>query len=421
MNLAGHAAPLAAALYAVPALVSALGLERFGFIALAWAFVGYFSLFDLGIARALCRLVAELRGTGREEDLRSLTGGALTVTLGLGLAAATIIFASAAWICAEMLNLPASMVREATLGLQILAASVPCVTLTAALRGMLEGARHFGVVNAIRVPFGVLGFIAPLAVASQESPLPAVCAVLAGLRFAAVAAHWVACWVLLRPLALPRLPQSDAVSRILGYGAWVTVSNIVGPLMVYADRFVIGALISVAAVGYYSAPYEVLTRLWIVPAALTAALFPAMAAASPSETRILQRKGVLALLATVVPIAMIAALGSRLWIGAWLGADFATQATPVAQWLAVGIAVNCLGHIPFTFLQARGRADLTGMLHLAELPFYFAMLWMLTTSRGIEGAAMAWSARCVADSLMLFFLSARHMNKERRERSDGSL
>ena len=412
LNLGGHGAPLIAALFAVPALVSALGPERFGFLALAWALVGYFSLFDLGLGRALSRLVAERRGTAVESGLPALSGAALTMTLVLGIFAGLLVYAAAGWICGRMLSLPAAMVGEATVAVQILAASLPLVTLTAALRGVLEGARHFGWVNAIRVPLGVLTFMAPLAVAYGAAPLPAVCAVLALLRVLALAAHWAVCWRLLRPLALLRWPQVEPVRQILGYGAWVTVSNIAGPLMVYADRFVIGALISVAAVGYYAAPYEVLTRLWILPAALTGALFPALAAASAGGARTLQRKGTLVILGTAVPIALAAGLAAPVWMGAWLGQDFATRGVVVAQWLAAGVAINCLAHVPFSLLQARGRPDLTGVLHLAELPLYIVLLWLLTRSRGIEGAAIAWTLRCTADALLLFVLSARQLGKE---------
>jgi O-antigen/teichoic acid export membrane protein len=412
LNLAGHIAPLGAALIAVPALIQALGLERFGFLALAWAMVGYFSLFDLGLARALSRLVAQHRGTARDTELPALAGGALTLTLGFGVAGGAIVYVLAPWICAQVLKLPAAMVGEATLALQVLAASLPLVTLTAALRGLLEGARYFGWVNIIRVPLGVLTFVAPLAVASGEAPLPAVCAVLAAVRAAALAAHWMVCWALLRPLAPLRWPRAAAMRQVVGYGAWVTVSNVVGPLMVYADRFVIAALISVAAVGYYAAPYEVLTRLWIIPAALTGALFPALAAASPTAARALQRKGTLLILGTAVPIALAAGLAAPAWMGAWLGQDFATRGVSVAQWLAAGVAINCVAHVPFSLLQARGRANLTGVLHLAELPFYIALLWVLTETRGIEGAAIAWTVRCAADALLLFALSVRHLRKE---------
>jgi O-antigen/teichoic acid export membrane protein len=196
---------------------------------------------------------------------------------------------------------------------------------------------------------------------------------------------------------------------MLGYGAWLTVSNVVGPLMVYADRFVIGALLPVASVAYYSAPHEALTRLWILPAALTSALFPSFAAAAVAEARLLYRKGVLAMLVTAVPLALVAGLLASQWMTLWLGADFASRGAPAARWLAFGVAVNCLAYIPFTLLQARGRADLTGKLHLAELPVYLAALTALVGSSGIEGAAIAWAGRCAFDAVALFVLAGRHL------------
>ncbi|WP_419776316.1 oligosaccharide flippase family protein, partial [Lactobacillus helveticus] len=58
-----------------------------------------------------------------------------------------------------------------------------------------------------------------------------------------------------------------SIKPLLRMGSWMTVSNIVGPVMVYSDRFLIGALVSMTAVSYYVTPYEVVTKLLIVPGA----------------------------------------------------------------------------------------------------------------------------------------------------------
>jgi O-antigen/teichoic acid export membrane protein len=179
--------------------------------------------------------------------------------------------------------------------------------------------------------------------------------------------------------------------------------------MVYIDRFVIGAQVSIAAVAYYSAPYEVLTRLWVIPAALAGALYPTLAAASPAQARALHRKAVWMLFVTAVPLALVAGLLAPFWMSLWLGEEYARQGTRVAQWLAAGVAANCLAQVPFTLLHARGRADLPGKLHLAELPFYLAVLFPLIRSYGIEGAAMAWFGRCAADAALLFELARRQL------------
>jgi O-antigen/teichoic acid export membrane protein len=409
LNLAGHVLPLAAAVLVVPPLLGVLGSERFGFLALAWALVGYFSFLDLGLGRALSRIVAERLGTPREAGLPRLSGSTMTLSALLGVVAGLLLYACAGWLCNRVLDLPPDIAGEAVPAVQILAACLPLVTLTAALRGVLEGARRFGWINAIRVPLGILTFAAPLGVAHATVSLWALCTALCALRVVALAAHWWVCASLLHGLGKLRMPTREAALELFGFGAWVTVSNLVGSIMVYIDRFVIGAQVSIAAVAFYTAPYEVLTRLGVIPAALSGALYPVLAATSPAQARLLHRKAVLMLLVTAVPLALVAALLAPFWMSLWLGDEYARQGAGVAQWLAAGVAANCLAQVPFTLLQARGRADLPGKLHIAELPFYLVVLFPLIRNYGIEGAAMAWFGRCAADAVLLFALARREL------------
>jgi O-antigen/teichoic acid export membrane protein len=98
---------------------------------------------------------------------------------------------------------------------------------------------------------------------------------------------------------------------------------------------------------------------------------------------------------------MLAENGLRLWIGP----EFAQRSTPVLQWLAAGVFINCLAQVPFALIQGVGRPDLSAKLHLLELPGYLFALWYLTTRYGINGAAIAWTARVLIDAAGLFLIS----------------
>jgi len=148
LNLVGHAAPLAAALVLVPMLVARLDPERFGFLAIAWVLVGYFSLFDLGLGRALTRLVAERLGTPRETTIPILARTALGLTGLLGFVVGGLLFLLAAPLCRDLLSISRPLQEEAVAAVRLLALCLPFVTLTAALRGLLEAGQRFGWVNA---------------------------------------------------------------------------------------------------------------------------------------------------------------------------------------------------------------------------------------------------------------------------------
>src|SRR5918998_1230956 len=90
-NFAGQAAPLLVALVAIPLLIEGLGTDRFGVLTLAWIVIGYFSLFDLGLGRAMTQLVAERLGRGCERGIPPVVWTALSLMLLLGLVGTVVV------------------------------------------------------------------------------------------------------------------------------------------------------------------------------------------------------------------------------------------------------------------------------------------------------------------------------------------
>src|SRR5215470_6216410 len=80
-NLIGSGAPMLVAVFCIPTLIRGLGKERFGVLTLAWALIGYASLFDLGLGRALTQLVARKLGEEKEQEIPSLVWTSLLLML----------------------------------------------------------------------------------------------------------------------------------------------------------------------------------------------------------------------------------------------------------------------------------------------------------------------------------------------------
>jgi O-antigen/teichoic acid export membrane protein len=196
------------------------------------------------------------------------------------------------------------------------------------------------------------------------------------------------------------------VRALLVYGGWVTVSNAVSPLMTYLDRFFIGAMVSMAAVGYYTAPYEAISRTTVFPSSLTATIFPAFSSLDASRTR--QRveelcaRSLKSLLLALGPILLLVIFFAREILTVWLGPDFAAKGTFVLQVLAAGALINSLAYVPLGLLHGLGRPDLSAKFHLVELPLYIVALVYLLPRMGIGGAALAWTARMCLDTALHF-------------------
>ena len=418
-NLVGNGAPMTVAVFCIPILIRGLGKERFGVLTLAWALIGYASLFDLGLGRALTQLVARKLGAGEDREVPTLVWTTLLLMLVLGFAGTAAVFLISPWLAGRGLNIPAALQEETLQSFRLLGLSIPFVITTAGLRGLLEAHQRFGLINVLRIPMGVFTFAGPLLVLPfSRSVVPVVATLLAG-RIAAWAAHLLLCLRVLPELRRSLAWERSAVGPMLRFGGWMTVTNVVSPLMVTLDRFLIGALVSMTAVAYYATPYEVVTKFLLLPGALMGVMFPAFSASYAQDgkrTALLFRRSVKSLFLVLFPIMLCTVALAQDGLKLWLGAEFAQHSFRVLQCLAVGVFINSLAYVPFAFLQGVGRPDLTATLHLTELPLYLGLLWWLIGTRGIEGAAFVWTARVAVDALFLFGLAKRFLLGKRRIR-----
>ena len=409
-NLIGSAAPMIVAVFCIPLLIRGLGKDRFGVLTLAWALIGYASLFDLGLGRALTQLVARKLGAGEEREIPALVWTSLLLMLLLGLMGAAVVGLISPWLVHRVLNVPDELQRETLLSFYLLGLSVPVVISTAGLRGLLEAHQRFGLISALRIPLGVFNFAGPLLVLPfSKSLVPVVTTLFAG-RIAGWAVHLLVCLRVAPELRRSVVWERSVAGPLLRFGGWMTVTNVVSPLMVTLDRFLIGGLLSVTAIAYYATPYEVVTKFWMVPAALVGVMFPAFSTSSMQDhdrTAFLFGRSVKYILLVLFPIVLLLIVLAQDGLSLWLGTEFARHSFRVLQWLAVGVFINSLAQVPFALLQGVGKPELTAKLHLVELPAYLISLYWLTKTLGIEGAAIAWTARVAIDALVLFALVRR--------------
>jgi O-antigen/teichoic acid export membrane protein len=422
-NLLGALLPIPVALVCIPLLVGALGLERFGVLGLAWMVLGYFGMFDFGLAQSTTKFVSTAATRGEHGTVRALVLGSVLLHLILGITGAVIFALLVPWLTASVFALPSSLVDEMRAALYWLAASVPAIVLSAALRGVLEGLQRFDVVNLIRIPASMVNYAGPLVALSFGTGLPLVVAVIVVARLVVLAAYATACLKLIPAVPYSSLGRAQLI-RLASYGGWLTASNLLNPLIIAADRFIIAATVSVAAVAFYVTPYEIITKGWILSASLLGALFPmfsALAVSEPGSIRPACRSAQLYLISVATPMIVLVLGSADLLLQWWLGQEFRHNSTTVAQFLALGVLVNIVAQVPLTALNAVGRADVTAKIAALELPFYVLAIWYGAARYGIDGVAAIWAARALVDALALFLAAHAVLPKEARVDAPGRL
>lgn len=415
-NAAGLLVPLLIALACIPELLLRLGSERFGLLSLGWALTAISGLFDLGVGRAATQMAAADLGRGDLGGVLDLSKVAARLAMYFGLVGTVLFVLLDIAGATRWIRIVDVTPNEISIAILILAACVPFQALISVYRGLSEAQQRFASISVARVALGGANFVAPLVVALFTTHLAAIMAALLASR--------VLGWLLFRSIALSQLRvfeaepgevKATASARqrsidLARAGGWLTVSGVISPILVQSDRFLIATAVSASAVAVYTIPFELVTQLLVVATAIATVGFPVLSSAlqtHPERAAAVFNRwlGVTALV--MAAICGTAAVVVPYFIPAWTQGRLPSESVQVAQVLCLGVWLNSLGVVCISMLHAKARFRATATLHLLELPFYLAALWMLLNQHGVMGAAYAWVLRVAVDSAALLWMCFR--------------
>jgi len=403
--------PLLVGVISIPFIIRNLGTEKFGVFSLALAIFGYFGLFDLGLGQSTTKFVAEALGNKEIDRLLRLIWTALGLQVLLGIVGCLLCISCIPLLVYRLLNVPPGLIGETKSVFLLMALSLPIVFGTGALRGVLSASQRFDLVNAVKIPSNCLIYLLPAVVLPFGFNLPEIVLLLLLVRLVTGLAYLFLCFKIFPPLRRSLCFDRSMMRPLFTYGGWVTVSSVLNPVLVHLNRFLIGSLLTMTAVAYYTVPSEIVGRLLILPGSLLMTVFPASSTLwgmqATQELERLLARSVKYIFLTIAPLALMLILLAPEILGLWLGQDFAQKSAPVFQILVIGILVSSLAQVPYSFLQGIGRPDITAKFHLLETPLYIVLAWLLIKSSSIEGAALAWSLRVTFDALLLFGAALR--------------
>lgn len=407
VSAAGFVIPAAVFVVLIPKLIADFGVERFGFISLFWIILGAASILDVGIARALTNFVAKNSGNNNRDNLGKVWN-VFFLALVWGTVAGLICAFSMTWYFQSASNLHEIIKIELLDAVAIISVSIPLVVSHAVLRGVLEGFNKFGIVSLTKII--AAGVAAALLYFNQcfSQTMTYAAAVLLFSRIIGVAVVFGAVTRLL-PLKVGFYDRD--VKKILVFGGWTSVSTFASSIMVYLDRFIAGHFMTPSAYGAYSAVSELVMRFLFIPGSIGAVLYPHISRSSRKKQNELQRKALLYVLVTIVPIALTLNIFGEEILRWWLKIDvFSINFSLVILLLTLGLLVNSLAHVPYATLHGNGHVHLTAKLHMVELIIFVPLLFFSAMKWDLIGLLAAWLSRLVFDCFGLFLLNRAVVN-----------
>lgn len=380
-----------------PAMVVLLGLDGYGAFILVTGLIGYYSLLDFGLAQGVTRYVAECRGKG---DLGRAAGpllAALVFNLSVGLCAAIPVFFGAPTVVTWM-QCPASMIKEATLAVQIGAFGFVGSMISGTFTAALVGLERYDLTAKIESSSIVLQNIVIVVLLSNGGGLVAAVAAAVTITACSLFLYGFLC-IRHLPVALRR-PSFDWGTLIsLGsYSAYLFVAKISNVLSIHGVRFYIAWQFGPAAVTLYSVPTKLLGAIGGLLSTGSSVLFPFASGLGEADAGRLER----IVSESSKAFAMVSIPGYLLFSGCaypilalWMGRPFAEDSWIILSILALSSLVASQSTVLNQIVSGRGYSKLLGLFGFTALVCFavfiplFSFLWGLT---GVAVGMLASSA-----------------------------
>lgn len=409
-SIASKVIPILISLICIPIIIKGLGEERYGAFTIALVFIGYFNLFDLGLGRAITKLISERIGKDKNREIADIFKTGVMLTFLLGIVGGVIFYFVSEPITVNYLQPPKELLDEVIRGLTYLSIGIPFAIMINSYRGVLEALHEFKPITWVQIILGVFTYLGIIVIMQFTVDLAFIIAYLTGVK--------IIHFVIYRSISNSKLNSSEIsgnfdksyIKNLFSFGGWITVSTIISPIMTALDRLIVASKEGMENVAYYSTASEITQRVGMLPSALVSVLFPVFSRNQDfnenQNSRLYKASFNLLLLASGIFAVLFICFGKD-FLAVWIDENFAEESYLVLQIITVGALFNFLARIPFSFIQGVGRPDITAKFHIVELPVFLILLVILTDKYGIVGAAYASSARMILDFALLHIYSIK--------------
>ncbi|HVE07659.1 MAG TPA: flippase [Paraburkholderia sp.] len=409
INLVGLVLPTFVSLATVPAYIKALGVERYGVVSLVWVLIGYFGILDLGMSMAAQNHISKARASQDADECTRVFWSATWLNAATGVIGGLVIYFGAFLYTSYFSRVSPELQHEVYHALPWLAIAIPIANVSWVFAGAINGAERFGAYNTNQTIGTFLFQLLPLFAAWWIGPtLPNVLA-------AAVVARVLAAALLFRSalsvLDIRRVlaPQLGVAKGLFSFGGWMLIASVSNMVAESLDRVLLGANLGARFVTYYSVPQNLVTRLNIVPTALSRTLFPRLSASGRKDADAIVRQSLEFLNGVFTPVALVAVIVLEPFLHLWVGNEVASAGGPVGRILIISVWLVGQANLARILIQAQVHPGTAARLGLFELPFFAGLLWCGVHYFGLTGAAVVVAVRGLFDYLVLLRLSGIHL------------
>lgn len=406
INLLTQIIPIFVAVVFIPISIKALGNELFGVYSLTVTFIVLFNYLNFGIAPATTKEISKNLAKNNNKIVISLLLNSFFVMLFIGIII-SFLFYTYSYGIATLMSKNRKLIIILSELIQLLGIMSPFIMIVIFLRSVLEAKQIFIVTSLNRAFLNSIIFISPIIVYIKGFSILSI--------FKLLIFVYIFSTLILGTIVYKKFLQGNKLIFIikdakvlLHIGFWMMLSSLAGVGLYYADRFMIGYIMSATAVAYYVAAYDLVTRLNIISGSLTSALFPAFSHWFELGEKLKIKNAIIfvskIILFLVAGVSFLLIIYSKSFLHLWINEEYSIHSYLILQLLTIGVLFNTLSVVPFRALSAIGFPNLVAMVYIVEMPIFVSLTYLLIVKYGLIGAVVGYNLRAITEMIILYII-----------------
>ena len=412
-SVSGQSATLLASLISMPFVIRLLGPEGYGVLALVNVTLVYMAFADVGMGVASTRFASSCQGGKSEEEVGVVWTSLLIVSIPSVLAAAALIVAAPT--LADWLRLPAHLRGDGVIAFRLAAGAFLARTFAGVINTPQLARLRMGAFTLINSGTNVVQVLAVLLVLLLGGGLVSAVFVIAAASVLSLVLNTLVSVHLLPGLTRPRFSWS-LVRPLLKFGGSMIFIAGAGAVLFHMEKPLLTRLSSLEAFAFYAVAFLIARTPAIVSGAVYQSLLPALSRLQAEEDRAalqgLYERGIRGLTMWGLPLVALVWIFAAPLLHLVAGEGAVEGALLPLRILLLGTLVDSISFPPRCLLEANAKPHRVAMWQLRILvPYALVAFWAISRF-GAVGAAAAWTARALVETLCVFWEARRdrHLN-----------
>jgi O-antigen/teichoic acid export membrane protein len=399
--------------FLTPFIVRGLGNTRYGLWVLMMSFVGYAEMLELGLQRAMVKLVAENRAAGNTLQLNRQMSAAFFFFLGAGLL--VILFFSI-----PLPLLIGRIARDVDVGqipyilFPIVGVDVAITFLNYVFTGILYGWQHYHRRNIVDVSMWIANAALVLILLGRWG-LVGLAAAKALSDLGGLLTTTVLCRRTVPDLSLSlRNVTRSAMRDLFSFGGKIFVSSTMSRIATNAQPIIISGALSASATAFFSIPKRLLDTVRQIHWAMVAGFMPMFSdldkRGDTARIRDVYLDYSRRVLLIMLPIVALVMIDGAPFIGIWIGPEYAQAGGGVILFLAVAYLAELFQPLLWSLFIGVGRLNLL-VFNSSGMSILIILLTLaFIRPLGITGAALATAIAFALGQVMFTVAVCRQLS-----------